>query len=89
MHLHLIVRFSYYPHLHLQLLKSVLARCSVGAVLQFGLDSFGPAQISFFFFFLCINYFDHFGGGMFFLKIECVDCNFTNKLEGVNVIYPN
>ena len=30
MHLHLIVRFSYYLHLHLQLLKSVLTQC--GAV---------------------------------------------------------
>ena len=30
MHLHLIVRFSYYAHLHLHLhlLRSVLARCS-------------------------------------------------------------
>jgi hypothetical protein len=46
MHLHLIVRFSYYTHLHLHLLRSVLARCGsvwcgVGVVLRFGLDSFG------------------------------------------------
>jgi hypothetical protein len=24
-----------------------------------------------------VNYFDHFGGGMFFLKIGCAECNFT------------
>jgi hypothetical protein len=31
----------YYTHLHLHLLRSILARCGVGAVLRFGLDSFG------------------------------------------------
>ena len=41
MHLHLIVRFSYYMHLHLHLLRSVLTWCGIGAVLQFGLDLFG------------------------------------------------
>ena len=45
-HLHLIVRFSYYTHMHLHLLRSVLAwcglvRCGIGAVLRFGLDLFG------------------------------------------------
>jgi hypothetical protein len=44
MYLHLIVRFSYHTNLHLHLLRSVLAWCGVvqfGAVLRFGLDSFG------------------------------------------------
>jgi hypothetical protein len=42
LHLHLIVRFSYYTHLHLHLLRSVLAVwCGVGAVMRFGLNSFG------------------------------------------------
>ena len=45
LHLHLIVRFSYFMHLHL--IRSIwvqcgLMWCSVGAVLWFGLDSFGP-----------------------------------------------
>ena len=41
MYLHFIVRFSYYTHLHLHLLRSVLAQCDVDVVLRFGLDSFG------------------------------------------------
>jgi hypothetical protein len=40
MHLYLIVRFFYYTHLYLYLLRSVLVRCGVGAVLRFGLDLF-------------------------------------------------
>jgi hypothetical protein len=33
-----------------------------------------------------VNYFDHFGGGVFFLKIDCVECNFTINSGGVSII---
>ena len=39
-YLHFIVWFSYYMHMHLYLLRSVLAWCGVGVVLRFELDSF-------------------------------------------------